>query len=104
MKNLVRQRYLLRQNLLTVIGICLCCYFSYHIVFGARSLVQLMRVNAQLADVQKNYDRLHGQRAALESRVVRLRPGSLDRDLLEERARYVLGFSYPDERIIVGAD
>ena len=37
----------------------------------------------------------------LERRVSLLRPESLDRDMLEERARAVLDLARPEERVIV---
>ena len=101
MKRLIEQRYLVRHNLTAIIGFCLFCYFSYNIVFGERSALRLMTLETITADAQFHYDELHARRTDLESQVSRLRPGSLDRDLLEERARIVLGYSYPGERTVV---
>ena len=101
MKRLIEQRYLVRHNLAAIIGFCLFCYFSYNIVLGERSALRLMTLETVTAEAQSDYDALHMQRADLEGRVSRLRPGSLDRDLLEERARTVLGYSYPGERTVV---
>jgi cell division protein FtsB len=44
---------------------------------------------------------LRVERATLEHRVVRLRPESLDLDLLDERARAVLNLSSPDEIVVI---
>jgi len=104
MRKLVSQRYLVRHNFVTVIGFCLACYFTYHIGFGERSLIRLLSLERGIAQISSEYEGLRSERTALESRVVRLRPGSLDRDLLEERARYVLGFVFPGEQIILGAN
>lgn len=95
------QRYMIRRNLLTIIGFCLCAYFTYHIAFGDRSWAQLQSLERETAKISIEYETLHKQRVSLESRVVRLRPGSLDPDLLEERARYVLGYVRPDESVII---
>ncbi len=101
MKKLIAQRYVIRQNLLTIIGFCLCVYFSYHAVLGQRSYVRLLTLDRQVAEITQTHDRLEVERMALEKKVAMLRPGSVDRDLLEERARYVLGFGYKDERVIL---
>lgn len=101
MKKLIAQRYVIRQNWLAIIGVCLFCYFSYHAVLGERSYIGLMSLERKIERVSANYEALHEERTALESKVVRLRPGSLDRDLLEERARYVLGYYRPDETVIL---
>ena len=101
MKRLIEQRYLVRRNFTAIIGFCLFCYFSYNIVFGERSALRLLTLERSTAEATATYNDLHAQRTALESQVIRLRPGSLDRDLLEERARVVLGYSYPGERIVL---
>lgn len=82
-------------------GFILAAYFSYHIGFGERSYWRLRTVDHAMERLSAEYDTLHAQRTALESRVTRLRPGSLDPDLLEERARYVLGFVRAGETVIV---
>ena len=101
MRKLIEQRYVIKQNLLAIIGFCLFCYFSYHALLGERSYIRLMSMERQVSKVTATYNELHAKREHLQDKVVRLRPGSLDRDLLEERARYVLGFHYPDEKIIL---
>ncbi|MCB9991457.1 MAG: septum formation initiator family protein [Rhodospirillales bacterium] len=101
MRKLIEQRYVIKQNLLAIVGFLLFCYFSYHAILGERSYIRLMSLEREITKVSASYDNLHERRVALEDRVVRLRPGSLDRDLLEERARYVLGFQYPGEMTII---
>jgi cell division protein FtsB len=73
-------------------------------MFGQRSYLELTSLNEQIAQASLQNHELQEQRLALESRVVRLRPGSIDPDLLEERARYMLGYARPDEKVIVGQD
>ncbi len=101
MRRLIEQRYLIRRNILAIAGVILAFYFSYHTGFGERSFMQLMTLSHDTAKLSAEYEQLHAQRLALEDKVVRLRPGTLDRDLLEERARYVLGYVRADERVIV---
>lgn len=63
-------------------------------------MVSLERNIERLSD---QYDDLHKQRQALENKVTMLRPGSIDPDLLEERARVVLGYQHPDEIMVIRA-
>jgi cell division protein FtsB len=60
---------------------------------GAEREALLMRREAQLA-------RLTEQRRDLEVRVRYLRTDNLSRDLLEERARAVIGFSDPRDYVV----
>ncbi len=101
MRKLIAQRYVIKQNMLAIIGVCLFCYFSYHALLGERSYIRLISLEKQTTKTSLIYKDLHTQRSALEEKVVGLRPGSLDKDLLEERARYVLGYHHPDEKIIL---
>ena len=101
MGKLIEHKFLIRRHLLTIIGMTLCSYFSYHIAFGERSYWRLRNVETSIASLSAEYEQLHARRAAVEAKVVRLRSSSLDPDLLEERARYVLGYVRPDETVII---
>ncbi len=101
MKRLIDKRYLVRQNLVAVIGICLSVYFSYHLIAGNRSLLSLMSLDNQVARQEQELARLTTERGDLEKRVVMMRPGSIDRDLLEERVRIMLGYTGENEQILV---
>ncbi len=101
MRRLIEQRYAIRRNFPAIVGLILAAYFSYHIGFGERSYWRLRALENQIVHLSADYEQFHGQRTALESRVSRLRPGSLDPDLLEERARYVLGYVRNGETVII---
>jgi cell division protein FtsB len=101
MKRLIEQRYVVRQNLIPVIGICLAIYFCYHLVAGERSYLRLVSLNAQVSDTQQELVLASAERTSLEQKVVMMRPGSVNRDLLEEQARRVLGFHYKDEKVFI---
>jgi cell division protein FtsB len=103
MRKLIEHRYLVRRNLPALVGMCLALYFTYNIGFGERSAFELLSLTREANAATESYDNTHAQRVALESQVVRLRPGSIDRDLLEQRARVVLGYTYPDEHIVLSS-
>ncbi len=79
----------------------LCLYFSYHLIAGERSISGLHALEYQISAETELLDELRKERAVVEDKVVRLRPGTMDEDYLEERARIVLGFVYPGERIVL---
>ncbi len=101
MNKLYQQRFVIRQNLIFLIGVCLTVYFSYHTIQGNRSYLRLMSLGTVISKTQNEYDALRAEREAIEEKVVMMRPGSINRDLLEERARLVLGYRHPDEKTIV---
>lgn len=98
MKRLLEQRYLVRKNLVTLIGMGLFMYFSYHLIQGERSYIRYLSLNQSVASLEKEATGLHDKRENLESKVAMMRPGSINRDLLEERARVVLGFRREGEK------
>ena len=101
MKKLIAQRYTVRRNFIAIICVCLSVYFGWHTLFGERSAFALTTLNARTEKLNTEVSALHSQHAALEDKVVRLRPDLLDPDMLEERARLVLGFNYPSETVIL---
>lgn len=101
MKRLIEQRYLVKQNFLAFIGLCLCVYFSWHAIAGERGIIRLYELNHAISEISQDVSALKGERIALEGRVVRLRPASMDRDFLEERIHSVLGLYRPDEQVIL---
>lgn len=84
-----------------MIGLCLCVYFTYHAFQGERSYIRLLSLNANIESTQNELSTLQTKRENLEQKVVMMRPGSINKDLLEERARAVLGFYHPDEVAVV---
>lgn len=101
MKRLIEQRYVFRQNLIAVIGVCLSFYFCYHLIAGERSYLRLVSLNRQIETTEKQYTLSSAERETLEQKVVMMRPGSVNRDLLEEQSRKVLGFHYKDEKVLI---
>lgn len=94
-------RNLISQMLATFVSFGLFLYFGFHLVHGDMGYFAQRGVDQKLAETQAKYDHLLAERTSLEARVKLLRPGSLDLDMLDERARIVLGFAAPEEREIL---
>ncbi|HRC26575.1 MAG TPA: septum formation initiator family protein [Alphaproteobacteria bacterium] len=96
-----RSLRLSRRTLLPLIGFGLAAYFSWPLAQGERSWPRLIVLEHNISIEQANLDEVTQAREDLERKVVRLRPTSIDPDLLEERARALLGFQYPEEKMII---
>ncbi len=83
-----------------VLGACLIVYIAYHAVQGDRGLIAYWQLTKQVAQAETVHLRLSRRRELIQNRVNLLNPRSLDRDMLEERARFMLGYSLPDEVVI----
>lgn len=101
MKSLIAKRHLIRQNMIAIIGLCLSLYFGYHLMAGERSYWQLSELQSQVGSVEQDLAVLSEQKANIQEKVVMMRPGSINRDLLEERVRSVLGYRSADETVIL---
>lgn len=101
MNKLYAHSAILRGNFITLIGVCLCLYFTYHVVQGNRGIVRLMAANKSIATLSLTGDSLAFERKILEKKVAMMRPGQVDEDLLEERVRLILGFRGAGELLIV---
>ena len=78
----------------------LIVYFAFHAMTGDRGLLSWSARSETLAVEKAQLNKLKAQRMDMEARAQLLRDGSLSRDLLEERARSLLGFADPRDYVI----
>lgn len=86
---------------LPVLGVCVVLYFAYHAVQGESGMRSLLDYEYKVEQTTLQLAKIRSQRQKLEHRVSLLRSPNLDPDLLEERARAVLNFAYPNEIAII---
>ena len=83
------------------IGACAVAYFAYHALHGDRGLFAWAQYQQRIVDAQQALDQLDAERRMLQHRVRLLHPGSLDPDMLDERARMMLSYGFNDEYVFV---
>jgi cell division protein FtsB len=76
-------------------------YFGYHMIHGEYGFLAYLRLNKEIQTLTAERDQAIAQRKAAEHRVALLRPGTLDRDMLDERARETLGYADAPDLVIV---
>ena len=74
-------------------------YFIFHTVYGDRGIISYFKLQAELKESNIQLKKLKTQRLEIENGTRLLRSGSLDRDMLDEKIRNVLGLSRPREKI-----
>ena len=82
------------------LALFLVVYFSYHLVQGDRGLIARDRLVAEVDTATVVLGDLQVERTRLEHLVDRLGPDAIDPDLLDERARAMLGWAHPNELVI----
>ena len=90
----------LRAYLPTAALAFLIAYFGFHAFTGDAGLLRSGQRDAALVAKTHELARLRAQRQDLEMRAQLLRDTSLSADLLEERARSLLGFADPRDYVI----
>ena len=76
---------------------------GFHMLHGKRSLTFQQQVKERLIVAKRAYAEAMDKRQALERRVARLREETLDKDMLDEKARLLLGFVARDEILALPA-
>ena len=101
MRNLQRlsQKALAPFMVLSVMG-----YFIYHSIQGDRGILAWMQLQERLLHIQSELNEITQARQDLEEKVHDLRPESINRDLLDQQVRLQLGYTRPDEIVILRLD
>lgn len=84
----------------TLVTLGLIGYLAFAALQGEHGLLSLIRTETEEASLRTQLLSLQAERAEIANKTRRLSTGSLDLDLLDERARKVLGLGRPDEIII----
>ncbi|MGH6805903.1 MAG: FtsB family cell division protein [Ensifer adhaerens] len=85
---------------LPLIAVAFLSYFGYHSMHGGYGLKATEQFDRQIVERQARLDELTKQRTTLEREVQLMSDGSLERDMLDEKARLALNMSRSDEIVI----
>ena len=83
-----------------LITVAFLSYFGYHSVHGDYGLRATEKFDRQRVERQAKLDDLTEKRQILEREVALLSDGSMERDMLDEKARFGLNMSRADEIVI----
>jgi cell division protein FtsB len=94
------------RSILTALGLYLGAvlfigYFGVNAYTGNRGLKAKQDLDAQIAELSTELGTLRDERAMWERRIALLRSNSLDPDMLDERARVLLGYVNPRDVVMV---
>lgn len=92
-----RLRTFLRAVGLYTMAAMLIGYFGVNAFTGNHGLKAKHDLDQQIAELTRERDRLKAERGQWDRRVALLRSGSLDPDLLDERARALLEYIHPND-------
>lgn len=75
-------------------------YFTFAAVQGEYGLFRRIQIEAEADRLRAERDRLAQELSVMENRTYRLSDRYLDLDLLDERAREILGYTRVDEVVL----
>ncbi len=76
-------------------------YFVHHAHNGSRGLEAKRQLKMQAHEISRELESLKSERSEWERRIALLRSDQIDRDLLEERARVLLGRVHRNDLVII---
>lgn len=88
---------------LPCVTIAFLSYFGYHCIHGDYGLRAADAFERQRFERSAELEALVARRKNLERQVGLMSDGSLERDMIDEKARYQLNMSRPDEIVIFNA-
>lgn len=91
------QRLSISATIFFVLTLCLGLYFAFAAVQGPSGILRRIQVEAETAELAAERDGLRSEVDQMQNLTHRLSDEYLDLDLLDERAREVLGLVRADE-------
>ena len=88
-----------RKMVFNTVGVFMLLYFVFHSIYGNRGILAYCTLQAELSNSHKKLEILCAERLEIENRTKLLRHESIDKDMLDEKIRSVLGFSAPTEKV-----
>lgn len=89
----------IKKIILNIFLTLLLGYFVFHCIYGNKGIISYLKVSGQLEKAYDELKLLRAERVELEHNVKLLRTDSLDKDMLDEQARKVLGVAAPNEQV-----
>ncbi|WCR14611.1 FtsB family cell division protein [Paracoccus seriniphilus] len=94
------QRLSISATVFFVLALILGLYFAFAAVQGPSGILRRIQIEAETAELSQERDQLRNEVEQMQNLTHRLSDDYLDLDLLDERAREVLGLLRPDEIIL----
>ncbi|SET70701.1 FtsB family cell division protein [Paracoccus homiensis] len=94
------QRFSISSTIFFALAFALGLYFAFAAVQGPSGILRRVQIESETAELAEERDRLRAEVDRMQNLTHRLSDKFLDLDLLDERAREVLGLIRADEVII----
>ena len=96
-----RRRSPFRHVILPLFAVGVFAYFTHHAMTGSLGLVSRQQYEARIVELKDELAQVERTRKALDRKTAMLRDGSLERDMIDEQARRLLGVTRANEIVIL---
>jgi cell division protein FtsB len=90
-----------KKQILNIAAIFVLIYFVFHSIYGSKGILAYFKLQAELDRAHQKLKILRAERLEIENQTKLLRNESLDKDMLDEKIRSVLGLSHPGEQVFI---
>jgi cell division protein FtsB len=97
------KKSIIRPLILPLIALGFSGYFAWHGWHGSFGIEARRALDHEAARLDATMAEIHAEKVEIERRVSLLRAQSLESDMLDERAREILGYARPDELVVYKA-
>ncbi|MBO0662694.1 septum formation initiator family protein [Jiella sp. MQZ9-1] len=101
MRTIQKRKTVLGRLIVPAVTVAVLSYFLLHAQTGRYGSEAKLALNRHLAERNAEYAELLAKRHKLEQRVQQLKDGTLEKDMLDERARQALNVARDDEIVIL---
>jgi cell division protein FtsB len=98
-----RRKSYVRPLIVPMIALAFSGYFAWHAWHGSFGIEARRQLAVEAIHLDDELTRIRKERNVLEHRVGLLRSSSLESDMLDERAREILGFANANEIAVVAS-
>lgn len=98
-KNNLRNISFTKRAIFNILILVMFIYFAFHSIYGSRGILAYFKLKTELENTHSRLNGLRAERLEIENRAKLLRPESLDKDMLDEKARNILGLLAPNEKV-----
>jgi cell division protein FtsB len=98
-KNRLKSIKFTKKTVFNMVILLMLLYFIFHSIYGSRGVIAYFKLQAELENAHSKLNSLRVERLEIENKAKLLRPESLDKDMLDEKARNVLGVVSPNEQV-----
>ncbi len=101
LSSVILRRRLLSKLSKALVLVAAIFYFSYHMISGEKGVLAMMQLQQRVNTAHIDLNNVEMEKIKMRNRVKSMYSNSLDKDLVDEQARRLLGYAGKDEIVLL---